>query len=165
MLTMKAFSKHTRRIKATCSKRGYYVFPRVGITTADLFLLERFTKNFDNDSHLIVLPEIVKTSIVDILVSVTLSEMQCRRTLLTDPFSLAGIREYGPGDPMKSINWKASAKTGELMVNQNASTCTQKVHIFLNLENYNPKGSTSLLEKSISLTYSYLIELEKLDQE
>ena len=162
MLTMKAFSKHTRRIKATCSKRGYYVFPRVGITTADLFLLERFTKNFDNDSHLIVLPEIVKTSIVDILVSVTLSEMQCRRTLLTDPFSLAGIREYGPGDPMKSINWKASAKTGELMVNQNASTCTQKVHIFLNLENYNPKGSTSLLEKSISLTYSYLIELEKL---
>ena len=48
------------------------------------------------------------------------------------------------------------------MVNQNASTCTQKVHIFLNLENYNPKGSTSLLEKSISLTYSYLIELEKL---
>ena len=162
MLTMKAFSKHTRRIKAKCSKRGYYVFPRVGITTADLFLIERFTKEFDNDSHLIVLPELVRTSIIDILVSVTLSELQCRRTLLTDPFSLSGIREYGPNDPMKSINWKASAKTGELMVNQNASTCTQKVHIFLNLENYNPKGSTSLLEKAISLTYTYLVELEKL---
>ena len=36
MLTMKAFSKHTRRIKAQCTKRGYYVFPRVGITTSDL---------------------------------------------------------------------------------------------------------------------------------
>ena len=159
MLTMKAFSKHTRRIKAKCTKRGYYVFPRVGITTSDPFLIERFTKDFDNDAHLVVLPEVQNAEITRILMSVTLSELQCRRTLLTDPFSLAGIREYGPNDPMKSINWKASAKTGDLMVNQNASTCAQKVHIFVNLEKYNPKGSTSLLEKSISLAYTYLKEL------
>ena len=47
MLTMKPYSKHTRRIKVKCSKRGYYVFPRVGITTSDMFLMERFTKDFD----------------------------------------------------------------------------------------------------------------------
>ena len=162
MLTMKAFSKHTRRIKAMCSKRGYYVFPRVGITTSDLLLIERFTRDFPNNSHLVVLPEILNTGMIQMLTSVTLSELQCRRTLLTDPFTLAGIREYGPNDPMKSINWKASAKTGELMVNQNASTCTQKVHIFLNLDYYNQKRSTSLLERSISLTYTYLRELAEL---
>lgn len=162
MLTMKAFSKHTRRIKAQCSKRGYYVFPRVGITTSDLLLTERFTRDFPNDSHLVVLPEVLNTELIQLLTSVTLSELQCRRTLLTDPFTLAGIREYGPGDPMKSINWKASAKTGELMVNQNASTCAQKVHIFVNLEFYNQKHSYSLLEKSISLTYTYLRELAEL---
>lgn len=162
MLTMKAFSKHTRRIKAQCTKRGYYVFPRVGITTSDLLLTERFTRDFPNDSHLVVLPEILNTDLTRMLMSVTLSELQCRRTLLTDPFTLAGIREYGPNDPMKSINWKASARTGELMVNQNASTCTQKVHIFVNLDFYNQKRSVSLLEKSISLTYTYLIELAAL---
>ena len=63
MLTMKAFSKHTRRIKAKCSKRGYYVFPRVGITTSDLFLMERFSREFDNSSHLVVLPEILKVKL------------------------------------------------------------------------------------------------------
>ena len=162
MLTMKAFSRHTRRIKVKCSKRGYFVFPRVGITTSDMFLIERFTKDFDNAASLVVLPEILKAPVTDILMSVTLSELQCRRTLLTDPFSLVGIREYGPNDPMKSINWKASAKAGELMINQNASTCAQKVHIFVNLEKYNPKASTSLLEKSISLAYTYLIELANL---
>ncbi len=139
MLTMKAFSKHTRRIRAQCTKRGYYVFPRVGISTSDLFLIERFTVDFPNDSHLVVLPEIIDMDIMEMLTSVTLSEIQCRRTLLTDPFTLAGIREYTPNDPMKSINWKASAKTSELMVNQNASTCAQKVHIFVNLGYYNPK--------------------------
>lgn len=159
MLTMKAYSKHTRRIKVKCRKRGYFVFPRVGITTADLFLLDHYTKEFENDSELVVLPEVIPTDIIEMLMSVTLSDMQCRRSVITDPFALAGIREYGPGDPMKSINWKASAKTGELMVNQNASTCTKKVHIFVNLEEYDPKASTSLLERSISLAYSYLIEL------
>ncbi len=159
MLTMKAFSKHTRRIKAKCTKRGYYVFPRVGMSTSDLFLIERFSMDFSNNSYLVVLPELLNTDIVRMLTSVTLSELQCRRTLLTDPFTLAGIREYGPNDPMKSINWKASAKTGELMVNQNASTCARKVHIFLNLDFYNMKRSVSLLEKSISLAYTYLKEL------
>ena len=162
MLTMKAFSKHTRKIKAQCSKRGYYVFPRVGITTSDLFLIERFNKDFENDSHLVVLPEVINADLMKMLTSVTLSELQCRRTLLTDPFTLAGIREYGPNDPMNSINWKASAKTGELMVNQNASTCAQKVHIFVNLSTYNQKRSVSLLEKSISLAYTYLCELAEL---
>lgn len=159
MLTMKAFSKHTRRIKAQCTKRGFYVFPRVGITTSDLFLLERFNREFSNDSYLVVLPEIINSEFIRTLTSVTLSDLQCQRTLLTDPFTLAGIREYSPDDPMKSINWKASAKIGNLMVNQNASTCAQKVHIFLNLDFYNPKHSTSLLEKSISLAYTYLHEL------
>lgn len=162
MLTMKAFSKHTRRIRVKCGKRGYFVFPRVGITTSDMFLVERFMKDFDNEAQLVVLPEILNAGIMEILMSVTLSELQCRRTMLTDPFSLAGIREYGPSDPMKSINWKASAKAGDLMVNQNASTCAQKVHIFVNLETYNPKHSTSLLEKSISLAYTYHLELAKL---
>ncbi len=162
MLTMRAFSKHTRRIKAQCTKRGYYVFPRVGITTSDMFLTERFTRDFPNDSDLVVLPELIDTNIMRTLTSVTLSDMQCRRTLLTDPFTLAGIREYDPNDPMKSINWTASAKTGTLMVNQNASTCTQKVHVFMNLDFYNQKRSTSLLESSISLAYSYLHELAEL---
>jgi len=162
MLTMKAFSKHTRRIKAQCTKRGYYVFPRVGITTSDLLLTERFYMDFRNESNLTVLPEILDTELIQMLTSVTLSELQCRRTLLTDPFTLAGIREYGPNDPMNLINWKASARTGELMVNQNTSTCAQKVHVFVNLEYYNNKHSTSLLEKSISLAYTYLIELADL---
>ena len=62
---------------------------------------------------------------------------------------------------MNSVNWKASAKTGELMVNQRASTNAPKVHIFLNLEYYNQKRSTSLLEKSISLAYTYLCKLSE----
>lgn len=161
MLSMKSLSKHTRRIKVKCVKRGYYTFPRVGITTSDLFLTSRYNTDFKNDSELVVLPELAEGDFVEMLTSVTLSELQRRRTLLTDPFTLSGIREYVLTDPMNTINWKASAKTSELMVNQRASTNAPKVHIFLNLEYYNQKRSVSLLEKSISLAYSYLCKLSE----
>ncbi len=159
MLTMRGRSRHTRTIKATCRKRGYYEFTRVTASTADLFFLNKIGDDFSTDSSIVILPQIISTDELKTLIAMTISDVQIRRTLLTDPFTLAGIREYQPWDPMSSINWTASAKVGDFMVNQNASTGAEKVNIFLNLEYYNTKKSESLLELSISLVYSYMREL------
>ena len=40
---------------------------------------------------------------------------------MEDPFEYRGIREYQPYDDMRSVNWKATAKTGDLKVNQNTN--------------------------------------------
>ncbi len=161
MLTMKSFSQHTRRIKANCTRRGFYSFFRVNITTSDLLLIDKLNRNFENDAHLTVLPEEIPTLDIQSLLSITFSDIMQRRTLLTDPFSFSGIREYQPWDPMRAINWTATAKAGDYMVNQQASTSTRQITIFLNLEFYDFKESDSLLEKSISLTYSYMLALCK----
>ena len=134
MLTMKPNSRHTRRIKVKCVKRGYYSFVRVNLTTSDILLMEKITRTFDNDAGITILPELVPLPDLRTLLSITFSDIVQRRTLLTDPFSFAGIREYQPWDPMRSINWTATAKAGDFMVNQNASTSTKQVSIFLNLE-------------------------------
>lgn len=159
MVSMKPYSRHTRTIKTRCSKRGYYCFARINISTSDLLLIQRITKDYPTERSLTILPEYVDTSMLESFLSITFSEIQRKRTLLTDPFSFAGIRDYQPWDSMKSINWTASAKTGDLMVNQVASTATKKVSIYVNLDYYNNKKSTSLLEKSISFAYSYIQEL------
>ena len=156
MLTMKPFSRHTRRIKARCMKRGYYSFTRVNITTSDILLIEKLTKEFDRSSNITILPEVVDVGELRSLMSITFSDVLQRRTLLTDPFAFSGIRDYQPWDPMKSINWTATARAGNFMVNQNASTSMKQVTILLNLEFYNRKKSDTLLEKSISLAYSYM---------
>lgn len=156
MLTMRSFSRHTRKIKLNCTHRGYYNFARVSASTSDLFLFTRLSKDFTPNSNVTVLPEIIPTDDLQMLMKVTFSETPTRRSLLTDPFSFAGIREYQPWDPMNSINWTASAKAGDFMVNQNISTTNQHINIFLNLEYYNTKKSVSLLEYSISMVYSYM---------
>lgn len=162
MLTMKPFSRHTRRIKVRCVKRGLYSFVRVNVSTSDLLLLEKITHTFDNDASITILPEKLPTPEMETLLSVSYSDLLARRTLLTDPMTFAGIREYRPEDPMRDINWTATAKAGDFMVNQTTSTSLRQVSIFVNLESYNLKDSVALLEKSISLAYSYMIELGNL---
>ena len=159
MLTMKPNSRHTRKIKVKCVRRGYYSFVRVNLTTSDILLVEKIARSFDNNASITILPEMVPLPEIQTLLSVTFSDVLQRRTLLTDPFSFSGIREYQPWDPMRSINWTATARAGDFMVNQNTSTSTRQVSIFVNLEFYNMKESLALLEKAISLAYSYSAEL------
>jgi uncharacterized protein (DUF58 family) len=49
-----------------------------------------------------------------------------------------GIREYSPGDPLRSIDWRASARIGELVVKQHASPAPRRLWVRLEL----PEGST-----------------------
>ena len=59
---------------------------------------------------------------------------ESRKKLLEDPFLFRGIREYTPEDPMNRINWKASARSGSLMVNQHNSAVSGNVCILLDVE-------------------------------
>ncbi|SMC18245.1 Uncharacterized conserved protein, DUF58 family, contains vWF domain [Desulfacinum hydrothermale DSM 13146] len=44
-----------------------------------------------------------------------------------DDHDIYGIREYHPGDPIKKIHWKSSAKAGRILVKDFASTRTEPV--------------------------------------
>ncbi len=44
-----------------------------------------------------------------------------------------GIREYVPGDPMRSIVWRASARVGELVVKQHARPAPKRLWVRLEL--------------------------------
>lgn len=161
MLTMKPFSRHTRKIKATCNRRGYFSFVRITISTSDLLLINKIAKDCPNDSAIAVLPRILSAEEMQMLMSVTFSDFIQRRTLLTDPFAFSGIREYQPWDPMKSINWTATARAGDFMVNQQTSTSTRQVTILLNLAYYDRNHSDDLLELSISLVYSFMLAFNR----
>ena len=83
--------------------------------------------------------------------------MIASRKYIEDPFFPVGIREYRPGDPMRSINFKASARSfhggrAQLMCNEYDSSRTVDSMIFLDLNEY-PGASVDdkeLLEKGLS---------------
>ena len=68
-----------------------------------------------------------------------------------DPFEYLGIREYTPRDTLRDVNWKATARSGELKVNQKGCTAQRSVWLVVNLEDGAILRQEDLLEASIEM--------------
>ena len=148
------YQRVTRRLTLTCPKRGYYRIDESWLTTFSLLHRRRFSMEFPANAELYVYA--ARTNISDIVVACErlMGNIQCAKRLYEDPFAFSSIREYTVTDPMNTINWKASARTGELMVNTFESTLTEKVMIYLDLEDSAILKYEYLVEESISIASS-----------
>lgn len=144
----------TRKLTLNCTHRGYYRIDKSYLTAFSMLHRRRFSMEFPADTELYVYA--ARTNVSDILVTCErlMGSVQCAKRLFEDPFAYASIREYTVTDPMKTINWKASARTGELMVNTFESTHMEKVMIFLDVEDSGILKYEYLTEDSISVAAS-----------
>ena len=126
--------KITRRLNFCAKKRGYYHIKNIDLVGTDLFLKANMVKSMSTSCYLYVYPRLFDTNEFRMSLQKLNGEILVKRHLMEDPFELRGIREYQPFDDMRSVNWKATAKTGKLMVNQKNYTALENIRIFLNIE-------------------------------
>ena len=126
--------KITRTLKFIGNKRGYYRIQNIDLVAADLFFLSESVKSLSTENYLYVYPKVFSSDAFRLSLQKLNGEIIVKRHMLEDPFEHRGIREYQPFDDIRSVNWKATAKTGELKVNQKNYTASQTIRIFLNLE-------------------------------
>ena len=146
----------TRKIPILCQKRGYYKVEEADITAFSLLYRKRYSQALTTNAAIYVYPAQVNVSETMTVCERMLGIMQCSRHLYEDPFTFRGIREYTTSDPMKTINWKASARTGGLMVNTFDSVMTQKVMLYLDVEDGGILKQEELVEESIALAASLI---------
>lgn len=149
------YEKIVRHHSFICEKRGVYRINRIDVISYDLFLYSKNVGTFENDTLLYVYPRLVNLSLAGIPFERIMGTLLTKKMNLEDPFEFRSIREYQPFDPMSSVNWKASAKTGDLMVNLHNYTATQEVTIFLDLESGTLKRYDTLAEESIRLAATF----------
>ena len=104
-----------------------------------------------------VYPRTVSTESIDLPFKKAMGTLLSKRYLFEDPFEFRGIRDYEITDPMNSINWKATAKTGDLMVNVHHSTLSQEAVIFLDLQDDTLWKYEDLHEMAIRIAASFAI--------
>lgn len=144
----------TRKLPIECKKRGYYQIEKVDFTTYSLLHTWLYTMEQPEEKSLYVYAGRTDVSELVLCCEKMLGARQCARRLYEDPFAFRGIREYTITDPMKTINWKASAKSGELMVNTFDSTLTERVMIYLNVADEGIIKHENLIEEGISVAAS-----------
>lgn len=144
----------TRKLTLDCTKRGYYRINQSQLTAFSMLHGKRFSVECPADADLFVYAKGCNVSDIFLVCEQMMGSVQCAKRLYEDPFAFSSIREYTIADPMKTINWKASARTGELMVNTFESSLTEKVMIYLDLEDSGILKQEYLIEESVSVAAS-----------
>jgi uncharacterized protein (DUF58 family) len=147
-----------RRFNFVCGKRGYYRIQGLDLSCWDI-LMERKTSRFvDSDTHLTVYPSRLEADVLEELCTHVYGQLSSVLPMHPDPFSFRGIREYSPRDPMKAVNFKASAKgtqnPQELMVNLWEFTNNRRAVLLLNLEKHSLLHTDALDEYAIKVAAS-----------
>ncbi len=123
-----------RKVPFQALKRGYYEIQKTDLVTRGILLAGEQYETLPCSTYLYVYPKRISGEKWETLFRRISGVYESRKRLLEDPFQFRGIREYTPDDPMNKINWKASARTGSLMVNQLNSAVFGNVYILLDVE-------------------------------
>jgi len=146
--------KITRRLPFECSKRGFYTINGLELTAWDLLMDEKYVRPFECGVHLTVYPNTIPLPEIEYLCTRVYGQLRTRHPINPDPFSFRGIREYSPGDPMKSINFKASARGMSLMVNMWDFSNAREVVIILDLQRHVVWHNEAMEERAIKIAAS-----------
>lgn len=144
----------TRTLRFRGGRRGYYTIDEVSLVASDLFFLSQLVADVPLKTEVYIYPRPYDAARLRQSLIQMNGEMLSRRHLLEDPFEYRGIREYQPYDDMRSINWKATAKTGDLKVNQRNYTSLKSVRIFFNIQDDNILKKDAAVEMTLRIVAS-----------
>lgn len=161
LFTVLMYQKIVRKLDFKCAKRGHYAIRSADLVTNNIMFSSKLSRHSTLLDTITVYPRIIDTSELELVARQIQGDIITKRFINPDPFLFKGIREYMPTDPLKNINFLASAQIGSLMVNLREYTVTEEIIIMLNLQDYNIWSSAEVFEESIRLTASlatYFIE-------
>ena len=151
LFSVNMFQRITRKLDFRCGRRGFYRIKSMTLASSNLFISDRLVKHLPCHAQLTVLPRTIAYEGMELLYRQIDGAVTVRRFTNPDPFDFRGIREYQPRDDFRSVNFKATAKAGALMVNIRSATASQELAIFLNLQSYSAYPSDDVFEESIRL--------------
>lgn len=150
--------KVTRSLSFTGGRRGYYSITEADLVASDLFLTAQYTASTPIPKCcLYVYPKPFSHPDFKQSLKQLSGEVLAKRHLLEDPFEYRGIRDYQPQDDLKSINWKATARTGDLKVNEKNYTAQKSVRIFVNLEDKGILKKEDCVEACLQIATALLL--------
>lgn len=161
--TLLPYDHLTWHYTLSCPTRGIYVFGPATVSSGDPFGLYRDERNEAADARLVVYPALVPLTELGLPPAAPLGERRDQRSLDHDPVRPVGVRPYQPGDSQRLIDWRATARLGELQVRELEAVSRQTTVVVLNVATFdtawigvNPDVQERLIQVAGSLAVTAL---------
>ncbi|MBI1318750.1 MAG: DUF58 domain-containing protein [Candidatus Hydrogenedens sp.] len=147
----------------TCPRRGYHPIGPLMMESGDLFGLQKRFRSGKRRDYLSVLPTVAYIDTFNVASRRPQGPVRFSNRIYEDPTRIHNIREYVPGDPMKNVHWKATARTGRLHVKTHEPSTVMGGTLLLDLhdESYVPEKKVERMELAITTAASiaYLLQM------
>ena len=112
--SMLPYQKVTWKYSMNCLARGYHRIGPVRLLTGDIFGFSSAETRYTGYDHILVYPRVLDLEKLLFPPEHPLGDVRGSRPLYHDTNRVVGHREYLPRDPMKHIDWKATARARRL---------------------------------------------------
>ncbi|MCL2527913.1 MAG: DUF58 domain-containing protein, partial [Defluviitaleaceae bacterium] len=148
-------------ISFTSANCGMIKLSLINITASDMFSLSSWKIKRAMESEILVMPKPldIQLTINPRAKAVLDSEEYSMNHPGNDPSETFAIREYIPGDSLKSIHWKLSLKTDTLLVRELGMPVMDK--ILLLMETALPQGISEINHDQISAVTAALYSISR----
>jgi uncharacterized protein (DUF58 family) len=160
MLAMRWYERVQRIYRIRSEVRGVYTFGPATLTSGDIFGFGQRSEDVEETDRLIVYPKVVPVKDVELLYERPSGERKAMRKVIEDPLRMATVREYIPGDSMRYIHWKNTARLNQLQTKVFDPSSSEVLAIFVDLQTApNPYSFVSeYLELIISAAASIAVD-------
>ena len=115
-----------------CDERGYHRIGPVRLRSGDIFGFTAAEVQMTDVEYLLVYPRIVELDQLVWPAEHPLGESKGNLPIYQDSSRFIGLRDYDPSDPMKHIDWKATARRATIQTKKYEPVVALKVLIALN---------------------------------
>lgn len=155
------YERVSRELSVRAPARGVYRLGPARIRSGDPFGLYDDQRTDEERSRIIVYPRTLDLDGLRLPSRRPLGEVAGGIPVFEDPSRIAGIRDYRPGDSLRRIDWKATARTGTMHARVYEPTSSRQVLICLNTQTVVPAWAgtvTAHLEHAISVAASIALD-------
>ncbi len=150
-----------QELPVSFAARGRYVFTDAILYAGGFLGVGETLEYVSQYQELVVMPARCGGPELDTLLGGFLGDRSVDRFLLEDPVLTLGFREYTGREPMKSISWTQSARSGQLMVKNYDYTLELTATVLLNIDTARTDGWEARLERCFSLARAVCERLEE----
>ena len=155
-------SEAEEQVQLIPNRRGYLYFDKSRLAKVEPLGLFQSQKKYENKDKLLILPKLYETPRLNMQGKRTYQQGGINNASSTgDSQEFISLRDYRPGDPIKSIHWKSYAKTNQPVVKEYNDEFF--IRHGLILDTYLDSGSDELFEDAVSIAASFMTAQKEQD--